>query len=187
MHKVSEFESNAITLTSIFGKKKIFLGSIWPEHNQRVNEGGGQTVVGQERIVVKWSVIHSHSPCECSIVIKPNKRADMLSRDAHYNERREGGRLSLSHTHTDLSWVAHRVCNSVVLPPGRLVGWSQTERSILVVKRWPSDRFSSSFPLPVIIPALCLLFTPLVCFKLSVKIALVRAISGLFICQYIVG
>ncbi len=36
MHKVSKFESNAITLTSISGKKKIFFGSIWPEHNQRV-------------------------------------------------------------------------------------------------------------------------------------------------------
>ncbi len=37
MNKVSKCESNVITLTSIFGKKKIFFGSIWPEHNQRVN------------------------------------------------------------------------------------------------------------------------------------------------------
>ncbi len=28
VNKVSKFESNAITLTSIFGKKKIFFGSI---------------------------------------------------------------------------------------------------------------------------------------------------------------
>ncbi len=37
MNKVSKFESNAITLTSIFGKKNIFFGSVLPEHNQRVN------------------------------------------------------------------------------------------------------------------------------------------------------
>ncbi len=30
MHKVSKFESNAITLTSIFGKKKIFSGQFDP-------------------------------------------------------------------------------------------------------------------------------------------------------------
>ncbi len=36
MNNVSKFESNAITLTSIFGKNKIFFGSIWPEYNQRV-------------------------------------------------------------------------------------------------------------------------------------------------------